>query len=50
MENRNRDNTTKSAKKKKKRINRTFRTVGKFLVLIQMLLTLIFIALPGDWV
>lgn len=44
MENRNRDNTTKSAKKKKKRINRTFRTVGKFLVLIQMLLTLIFIA------
>lgn len=44
MENRNRDHTTKSAKKKKKRINRAFRTVGKFLVLIQLLLTLVFLA------
>ena len=44
MENRNHDNTTKSAKKRKKRINRAFRTVGKFLVLIQLLLTLVFLA------
>ena len=44
MENRNHDNTTKSVKKKKKRINRAFRTVGKFLVLIQLLLTLVFLA------
>lgn len=44
MENRNHDNAARSAKKKKKRINRAFRTVGKFLVLVQLLLTLVFLA------
>ena len=43
MANRNGEKAAKQAKKKKRRINRAFRTVGKFLVIIQILLTLVFI-------
>ena len=45
MANRNGEKAAKQAKKKKRRINRAFRTVGKFLVIIQILLTLVFIGL-----
>ena len=44
MENTKRGTKTTSAKKKSRRINRAFRTVGKFLVGIQILLTLVFLA------
>lgn len=44
MENTKRGTKTTSAKKKSRRINRVFRTVGKFLVGIQILLTLVFLA------
>ncbi len=43
MENTKRGTKTTSAKKKSRRINRVFRTVGKFLVGIQILLTLVFL-------
>ena len=45
MANRNGEKTAKQVKKKKKRNNRVFRAVGKFLVIIQILLTLVFIGL-----
>ena len=44
MENTKRGTKTTSAKKKSRRINRAFKTVGKFLVGIQILLTLVFLA------
>lgn len=43
MENTKRGTKTSSAKKKRKRINRAFKTAGKILVGIQILLTLVFL-------